>query len=454
MPEIVTARTALARRRGNLPRLRLVNMFAEESPTEQKGITLQSRKGLDEYLDLGSGPIRATFQRDGVLSGTRITVSGGQVYSGSTLVGSIDGDDAVSIDGDNDEILLTGGGSLYRYDGSTLAAVSFPDGSRVTKIVQLAGYFIAIRKDDFPQRWYFGPVGSGASFDGLDYASAENEPDRLYDALVVNDGLVFLGAETIEFWARTGDANLPFSAIEQRVFNKGVKNTGCAVAEDNSFFWIGNDNIVYRGANVPVAISDDGITERIAASSSHAMYAVADERHRFVVVRLDTETWAYDVTTRQWCEWASDGRDNFRGACSDGTYLGDDETGKLWRFSGYQDAGGTLTRVVGGGFPVTGGVVPVNNVRIRCEVGTTGYLSGDYTPAEIEMRFSDDGGNTWSDWEAESLGAQGDYRTMPEWRALGLADYPGRVFEFRVSDPVSFRFSGAFINEEGGGGSR
>ncbi len=81
-------------------------------------------------------------------------------------------------------------------------------------------------------------------------------------------------------------------------------------------------------------------------------------------------------------------------------------------------------------------------------------LTGDYADPTIEMRFSDDFGRTWTGWEGASLGVQGDYRDMPEWRALGIVDYPGGIFEFRVTDPIGVRFSQALINEAGGGRSR
>lgn len=438
-----------------MPELPLVNIFVEQAPADKGGVILQSRKGLSEDRVIGDGPVRGTFQRDGILGGVRITVSGHKVYSEATLLGSITGDGPVSIDGDNNEVLIAAGGPLYRWDGITFGAVDFPDGANVRAIKQLAGYFIAIRgDDDFPQRWYFSAPGDGSSWDGLDYASAENEPDRLLDALVVNDGLVFLGGETTEFWTRTGNADLPFSVIEQRVFERGVIGTGCAVAVDNSFIWVGDDKIVYRGGNVPEAISQDGHAERLNASAAFSVYLVEDERHKFVCIRLDSDTLVFDVTTGQWCEFESYGRVNFRGLCADGTVIGDDETGTLWDFTGYTDAGGQLERRLRGGFPVDGGALRLNNVRVRVEVGGTDFLTGDYLAPQIEMRISNDYGKTWTDWEAESLGEQGDYRTMPEWRALGMGDYPGVLFEWRVTDPVGFRFSGAMLNERHGGLAR
>ena len=49
--------SAYRRNRGNLPSLELVNMFVEQSRTDQKGVILQSRKALVEVADIGAGPI-------------------------------------------------------------------------------------------------------------------------------------------------------------------------------------------------------------------------------------------------------------------------------------------------------------------------------------------------------------------------------------------------------------
>jgi hypothetical protein len=52
------------------------------------------------------------------------------------------------------------------------------------------------------------------------------------------------------------------------------------------------------------------------------------------------------------------------------------------------------------------------------------------------------------------LGAQGAYRQVPEWRALGMFDFPGLLGECRVTDPVPFRVSAIKVNDPAGGRQR
>lgn len=452
MPALPLGRSAYERTRGSFPRLPVVNFIAEKSPTEEGGLAFQSRRGLSEDEVVGVGPVRAVYEEDGVLSGARVVVSGTRVYVNGAMVGTLSGSGPVSIAGNATQIVVAAGAAMVLWNGTTFSTVSFPDVANVSRVTFLAGYFLAIRAGS--QRIYFSALNDALSWDGLDYFAAENEPDELRDLIVTNDILVPIGTATTEFWARTGNADLPFQAIQQRVFQVGVIAAGCSIAEDNTHFWVGDDAIVYRAGNVPEPISDDGHTADILASTERSMFLVKDERHKLLCIRLDAKTLVFDITGGAWSEFASVGRSNWRAHCSNGSIMGDDETGTLWRFAGYVENGGPLERRISAGFPVNGGSVQIDNIRLRVEVGQATDLVGDYADPSIEMRFSDDFGKTWTDWDATELGEQGDYRIIPEWRALGMVDYPGGIFEFRMTDPIPFRFSQALVNEAGGGRGR
>lgn len=435
--------SAFTRTRGNLPPLELVNLFVEAGKTGDP-VILQSRKGIVPLSTHGNGPVRGVLQREGVFDGDKFVVSGNEFYRGSTLLGDIVGDGPVSLSATDLEVLVCAGGPLYSYNGTDFVEVVFPDDANVTAITHTAGYFIALRAGT--GRWYFSAVLDGRTWDGLDFATAESEPDYLLDAVVLDGVVVFGGTQSVEFWAATGDKDLPFSQIQQREFEQGVAATGCMIVLDNTVYFLGADLILYRSGEVPQAVSDDGVVEASQASANHRLFVVIDERHKFICLRLDNKTYAYDVTTQQTCEFTSYGRSNWRV----GPGMGDDETGTVWGFDGYLDNGGTLERTFTAGAVLEGPVI-FNNLRLSAEVGTTQYLSGEYASPKIEMRSSDDGGNIWDDWEIEELGEQGDYSKRVEWRHLGMFADPGALFQFRVSDPVSVRFSNVQANAPVGG---
>jgi Phage stabilisation protein len=434
---------AYLRTRGNLPPFETVNMFVEESKTQ--GVVMQSRQPLVEVVSIGVGPIQASVVRDGVFAGDRFTISGGKAYRGAAELGVVTGIGPASIAVRAGEVLFNAGGPLYSYNGTDFVEVTFPDNSDVAKIFYTSGYFIALEAGT--GYWFFSAVNNGRSWDALDFAEVETEPDALLEAVVLDGVIAFMGKNSVEFWAFTGNADLPFAPIQQRVFEQGVIAPGCAVQEDNSFFWIGADKIPYRNGDVPQAFGGDFLVERIEASSTHRVYLLKDQRHKFVCIKLDTETWAYDITTGEVFELRSYGRANFR--C--GPDYGDDGSGVIWAFGEYGSATETLVeRILTAGERLLEPKI-YDSVTVEAEVGTTPYLTGTYAEPTIEFRTSDDGGNVWEPWISDTLGERGDYRKIIEYRALGMFGAPGFLAQLRITDPVPFRLSGFYDGVNGKG---
>jgi hypothetical protein len=439
-------------------------MFIEASPTDQEGAVLLSRKGLTERASAGSGPVTGVFQQPGAFiggddagNGDVLWVSGGVLYRDLSALGTIDGDGPVSFAcGGPSEILVTAGASLWLYDGSTLSAVAFPDDADVAKVVFHDGLYIAVAKNT--HRYYWSAVLDGSSWDGLDFASAESKPDRLLDIEVVNDTLWLFGEETTEPWANTGQADAPYQRFEQRIYSKGIRATGCVVEMDQGLFFISNESIAYSLREGPQRISDHGIEERIAASDSVSCFGFVQDGHSFFCVRLDEETYAYDIATQQWCELATYGLSNFRGQCAtapgDAPVFGDSESGKLFELGGWADDEEPLERLFTWAIPMDGGAQSIDSLSVNVNVGWTELLSGQGSSPIAELRTSRDAGATFGNWRSSAMGAQGEYRTRTTWRRLGMFDAPGALGEIRVTDPVGVRMSGVLINEPGGGRSR
>jgi hypothetical protein len=449
-------RGAYLRNNGNLPRLRLINLYVEQSPTDEEGVILLSRKGLSEYASVGTGPITGAFQEPGVFGGDVFCVSGGHLFRGASDLGAIDGTGPVSFAGTTGELLVSAGASLWSYNGTNLVAVSFPDSANVTAITFHDGLFIAARAGG--HKYYWSAVLDGRTWNPLDFASAESKPDALLDLRVVNDTLWLFGEETIEPWANTGDADVPYQRFEQRIFSKGVKATGCVVEMDQALFFVAHDSMAYALRDGPERISDHGIEEQIAASASVSCFGYIDEGHSFFCIRLETQTFAYDVATGQWAELQTYGRTNFRAQCAtapgDAAIFGDDEAGTLWTLDGYKDGADALERLFTIALPMNGGTLAVDTVAIWANVGWTELIAGQGSDPVAELRLSRDAGATFGDWRQARLGEQGEYRTRTVWRRCGLFDAPGMLGEIRISDPVGFRLSSVTANEPGGGRGR
>lgn len=448
MPSVQFGLSSYERGRGDLPELPVVNMFAEEAPTEETGVVLQSRPGLtDRAADMGTGPIEQLFKRDGVLSGALFGVSAGSLYTGTTAIGALDGSGPVSMAGYEDFLFANAGGSLWGYDGA-LAAVTFPDGASVVKVIVAGSRVVAIRADTGKFYWS-DPLGT--TIDALDFATAENQPDRLLDCLFL-DGVLFLfGKETVELWPLTTDAALPFQALQGRVIERGIRATGCAVGIGSTFAWVTNLNEICLGDENTV-LTNPGLQKRIAASASVSLFAFILDGVESLALRLDDETQVWNKRSGTLSEFQSYGQGNWIPQCYAGGVFGSAIDGRTLEWGeGHSDFGGVLERRFRAGFPLDSGGVSIDNVQIRVNVGQTPFLTGDYTEPTVEMRVSRNAAQTWGIWRGVSLGAQGNYRQRVQWRACGQASQPGWVGEFRVTDPVPFRVSSVKINEPWGG---
>lgn len=449
MPSLSFGITDRKRARGDLPEMPVKNMFAEEAPTEEKGVVLHSRPPLaDRGANMGSGPVKALFQRDNVLSTALFGVSGSNLYSGTTSLGAVDGNGPFSIAGYENFLFVAGGSSLWGYNGSSLAAITLPDSFSAIKVIVGASRAVVIRQDTGKFYWS-DPLET--DIEALDFATAENVPDRALDLLFIDDILIVFGAETVEFWPNTRDAELPFKPLESRVIEKGIKATGCATGVGSTFAWVTNENTVCVQDENNI-ISTPGLQARIEASSTCSLFTFLIEGQEFLALRIDNETQVYNMRSGQWSEFSSEGQTNFIPQCSTGTIFGSAVDGKTLTWgTGHQDLGGTLERRFRAGLPLNGGGFIVKNMRLRCNPGQTPFLSGDYADPQVEMRLSRDAGQTWGEWRATSLGSQGKYRLQPEWRACGMASQPGLFAEFRVTDPVPWSVTDVRVNEPVGG---
>lgn len=447
MPSLQFGTSSYERARGDLPSLPVINMFLEEAPTEEKQIALQSRPGLaDRGVTMGTGPVQQLFRADNVLGTDLFGVSGGILYRNGVSVGAIDGNGSVSMAGYENFLFIAAGARLWGYNGTTLAAIPFPDNASVAKVIVGSSRLIAIRKDTGKFYWS-EPLGT--SIDALAFATAESAPDRALDLLFIDAIAIIFGAETVEFWPTTQSNDAPFAPLQGRVIERGIRATGCAAQFGSAYAWVSNHNQICLNDENTI-ISNPGLEERIAASVSVRLFRFFIFGAEFLALRLDDETQVW--RNGRWSQFTSYGQENWFAQCFADGVFGSAYDGRTLEWGdNHLDLGGVLERRFRAGMPINSGGVSINNLQVRCNVGQTPFLSGDYADPKIEMRSSRSAGKTWGIWKQKVLGRQGEYDIKPRWRALGMASYPAFFVEFRVTDPVDFRISDVLVNEPNGG---
>lgn len=457
MPDILFGTAAYKKANGNLPEIRLVNMYVETAATSDQGAVILSRQGFTPLVSGGTGPVTGIFSEENVFDGDLFWVSDERLYREGVDVGGVVGTEVVSFAGGTpDQILVCAGGEIFSYDGSSVSVIDFPDDDDVAAIVYHDGRYIAAVANS--NRWYWSDAGDGLTWDPLSFASAEAKPDTLLDIKILGDNLFLLGSETVERWSNGGTDDIPYSRIEGAVIEEGIIGTGCSAIVDALLFTVSRSGVVYKFSEQIARVSDHGIEEKIKDSTSVRAFGFAHEGHSFFWIKLDAGSFLYDNTSGEWCEFKSYGRDNWRASCAcmqdDLPVFGDEETGQLWILDGWDDNDGPLERLFTALFPVKGGVVIVDSLLANVNTGWTDVLADQGANPILEMRASRDAGATWGEWRPTSLGSMGAYRVRSRWTRCGMFDFPGGMFEIRTTDPVPFRVSEMLVNEAGGGRSR
>jgi hypothetical protein len=454
MPDLPLGITARKRRSTWTPSIRIVNVVAESSDTNQfNGIDHVQRPGLVQFSTVGTGPIRGLFRQAGTFAGDFLTVSGAQWFrvdstGAETLLGAVTGTGRTTAAATISRAIVTSDGVAYSTNGTTVTTVVMPDGRLVGSVAQLNGYFILTELNS--ARFYWIEPGQ-TDPDGLSFATTESTPGANKKVERVGDELWFFKDEGVEVWYPTGDADLPFQRTPGRNYDKGCRSRDTVVRFDNSVAWVGNDGIVYRGDNQPVRFSDNSIEEQIRLSTTESLsaWSYSEDGHTMYVVSMTQGTWAYDVSTQQWSEFESYNRPVWRahiGEVGDSfNVAGDDELGLLYRLDSSvpNDNGEFMTRIVTGGVAVVGQPVRWNSLQLYAVTGT---ISDPNLFPKCRITWSDDGGQTYSDWKDVTLRKQGQYGEPVRINRLGYARYPGRLVQFQVTDDVVVTFSAASFN--------
>ena len=461
---------------------RLVNLFPEVTPDNGQTAGFFNRApGLKFQQTVGTGPIRGLWahQTNGsdfyVVSGTEVYKLTGLTAT-PTKIGDVSGTGPVSIADNGAVIFFACNGPSYTYYEPTgefdqITDANFPGAATVAYLDNL----FVFNEPDTQRIWSVDTVNPANGdyiyplvFNALDFASADGSPDGVVAINADHRQMWVFGTDSVEVWYNAGLANFPLSPI-QGAFNEIGCVAAFSVAKlDNTLFWLGTDargqGIVYRAQGYAAArVSTHAIEYAIAqyGNISDALaYTYQQEGHSFYVLTFPTAnaTWVYDVATQAWHERAgwdttlgqftrhrSNCQCNFEG----NTVVGDYANGNIYTFDlgVYADNSGIQKWLRSWRALPTG----TNNLKrssqhslqLNCESGT-GLNTGQGSDPQIMLRWSDDGGHTWSNEHLSSMGKIGEYYRRVFWRKLGMTvKLRDRVYEVSQTDPVKAVIMGA-----------
>jgi hypothetical protein len=454
---------------------RMVNLFPEATPDGGKTAGFLNRApGLKFQQTIGTGPIRGLWahQTNGVnffvASGTEFYKVNG-LTSAATKLGDITGTGQVSIADNGTQLFIACNPDAFIYDEVTnvFQQITDPDFPGAVTVGYLDGYFVFNEPDS--QRMWVTALLNGLDVSPLDFASAEGSPDGIVAINVDHREVWVFGTDSIEVWYDAGLQDFPLQRI-QGAFNEiGCVATFSVAKLDNGLFWLGCDargqGIVYRANGYTgTRVSTHAIEYAIQSYgniSDAIAYTYQQDGHAFYVLTFPSAnaTWVYDVATQAWHERASwengeflrhrsNCQCNFQGEI----IVGDYENGNIYTFDLdiYADNGGIQKWLRSWRALPTG----TNNLKrsaqhslqLDCESGV-GLNNGQGANPQVMLRWSDDGGHTWSNEHWSSMGKIGQFFRRVFWRRLGMTlKLRDRVYEVSGTDPVKIAIMGAQLD--------
>ncbi len=402
---------------------KLVNAYAEGSEGDKAApFAVIGIPGLVPFANVSAFPVRGTHVMGGVL----YAVIGPTLYSiaddgTETPLGTIGGTKPVMM-ADNGAELAIQGGALnnqgYVLSGGVLYT-GITDLPPVSNVTYMDGYIIwTIWQSD---QFIISALNDALSYDPLDIATVEGDPDDVVAMVNLQRELQFFGSQTIEFWVDTGNPDFPFERSQNAFIERGCLDRNSVIKIDNSVHFVGDDRIVYRlNGYQPLRISNHAIEFKIASATWFRAFSYSQEGCKFYVLNTDVGTWAYEMSTGAWAERKSLDKVNYRVANAveayDGTIMGDAYTGKLYRPSldVFTEDGETIPiEIVFPGIQTDRLKSTCYSLEVYCE---SGVGNADDPDPQILMSYSVNGGRTFSNELARSLGAVGEYLTRCIWR--------------------------------------
>ncbi len=343
--------------------------------------------------------------------------------------------------------------------------------------------FIVLNKPG-TNEWYCSQLGE-LVFNALFIGVKTGWPDNIACVVAIQNEIWVFGFQKSEPWYDAGAVPFPFQINSGVIIEQGTCAVYSPAKMDTNVYWLSQSpegaRMVMKGnsGNVALRISTHAIEAEFLKyarvdDAIGAVYQIAG--HEFYKLHFPSadKTWGYDAATNQWHEdnWIDNNgvlhraRNTFCAYAYGKNLALDWATGQLYQIDpqAYTDAGQPIVCIRS--FPhIMKEMKRINHVAFVADfqtgtipdTGPTQILSpwspgwsngfGPITVVQspfISMRYSNDGGNKWSNNRMKALISAGHYRSMMRWRGLGKAR--DRVYEIGWSVPMASALQGAYLD--------
>ena len=452
-----------------------INFFCEIDPTKQQGargvVAMYPTPGLVKIAQLLSAEVRGlhTLSNENYF----LAVAGNLVYKvdssyTATQIGTLTtsaGPVSISDNVTNNGMTayIVDGVNRYTWIESTNVFTTLPstDGpwQGATVVDSIDGYNIYNEPNTF--NWACTDLDSSLSTQAL-YGSANGFPDNIVSLIVDRRQVYLLKDVTTEVWTDvgntiTGITTFPFARVPGTTVQSGVGAAFSVARFGASFAAVCKDTrgdstieamVNYEYKKFSTHAVEQSLTNEITHDAIAYTYQI--EGHEMYVVTFPSVgeyglTWVYDGATQQWHKWLSWDADlavykRHRSNCGcffNNEYIvGDYENGKLYTIQNavYTEDGATIRRLRRAPhLTIDLQRQYFESFQIQFQPGV-GLPTGQGNNPQAMLRWSNDGGSTWSNEHWVTIGQIGQYANRALWRRLGWSR--DRIFEVVVSDPI------------------
>ncbi len=456
---------------------RMVNLYTElvETQDGKEPGGLYGTPGLDLLATIGAGPWRGLRTVNGTLYG----VSGASLYRiNSGFTGNIVGTLAtatgpVGMVNNSTQLLLVDGQQAYAYDTNT----------SVFDVVGLpftgAGPVVCAYQDGFglineagTQQWWQSNLNDMFVWGGLNFSSADGQPDPIVSMIDKNREVWLFGASTTEVWINAGNPNFAFQRLQGVFEESGIVAPYSAAVAGDSVLWLarsarGQGQVMQSRGYQVGPVSTAAVTRAIQSYEridDAIGYCYQQESHTFYVLTFPTAdaTWCLDINDGLWHErpWFENAyfhrhRSNCFAAFNGQLVVGDWENGNLYAFNldTYTDAGQPIKRLRSWQVLPTGKTslrkMALSLLQLYVQPGVGTVLPPGDNP-QIMLRMSWTGGLSFGNERQMSVGKIGEVGWRVLQRRLGNGYDP--VAEVSTIEPCKMAWLTAFADIEPGTG--
>ena len=444
---------------------RVVNLYPEiiqdEAASQSRGVAFfQHCPGFKSYCALGTTAAVRGMQVSS--EGKLYAVAGVQLYEivagVATIKGTLGtGSGPVSMACNRFQMAIADGAAGYTYTYATgvfaaIADADYPDDAKQIAYQDTFGVVL----DPGTQRFYISASNDFTAWDALDFASAEGAPDNAVALISDHRELWIFGDTSTEVFYNSGAADFPFERVAGATIEHGCAAPFSVAKLDNTVFWVGKDTngagMVWRADGYrPLRVSTHAIEEILrgeADLSTLTAFTYQQGGHSFYVLNLSDRALAFDAGTTLWHERA--GWDSVNGefvaypatchAAFEGLNLVGGTDGTIYELDPdtHTLASGTARKWLRSWRHANseGGIVRYGALTLDAQMGVNG--------AQVMLRWSNDGGMTFSNEHWSTLGALGEFRNRAIWRRLGSGR--DRVWELSSTDPAPARLMGVYLD--------